>query len=189
MRIDEEALTFDDVLLEPAASSTEPDQADVRSRFSRSIPLNIPLVSAAMDTVTESSVAIALAREGGIGVLHRNMTAEHEVEEVRAVKHAEDLIQRNVITVGTDATVADVERLMNEHQISGIPVMKGKRICSSFMRWGIRSPLRSWTIPATSPSSGWFAPWAPKTFCMRASRRESSVRRKAWCVASMWASS
>ena len=132
------AITFDDVLLEPAASSTEPDQADVRSRFSRSIPLNIPLVSAAMDTVTESSVAIALAREGGIGVLHRNMTAEHEVEEVRAVKHAEDLIQRNVITVGTDATVADVERLMNEHQISGIPVMKGKRIIGIVSRRDIR---------------------------------------------------
>jgi IMP dehydrogenase len=132
------AVTFDDVLLEPAASSTEPDQADVLSRFSRSIPLNIPLVSAAMDTVTESSVAIALAREGGIGVIHRNMSAEREAEEVRAVKHAEDLIQRNVISVGTDATVADVERLMNEHQISGIPVMKGKRIIGIVSRRDIR---------------------------------------------------
>ncbi|MDD1666625.1 MAG: IMP dehydrogenase, partial [Methanomicrobiales archaeon] len=132
------AVTFDDVLLEPAASSTEPDQADVRTRFSRSVPLSIPLVSAAMDTVTESSAAVALAREGGIGVIHRNMTPEREVAEVKAVKHAEDLIQRNVITVGTDATVADVERLMNEHQISGIPVMKGKRICGIVSRRDIR---------------------------------------------------
>ncbi|HVP25167.1 MAG TPA: IMP dehydrogenase [Methanomicrobiales archaeon] len=132
------AITFDDVLLVPAASSTEPDQADVRSRFSRSIPLNIPLVSAAMDTVTESSVAIALAREGGIGVIHRNMSSEQEIEEVRTVKHAEDLIQRNVISVGTDATVADVERLMNEHQISGVPVMRGKRICGIVSRRDIR---------------------------------------------------
>jgi IMP dehydrogenase len=132
------AITFDDVLLEPAASSTEPDQADVRTRFSRSIPLNIPIVSAAMDTVTESGVAIALAREGGIGVIHRNMSAEREADEVRAVKHAEDLIQRNVISVGTDATVADVEKLMNEHQISGVPVMKGKRICGIVSRRDIR---------------------------------------------------
>jgi IMP dehydrogenase len=91
-----------------------------------------------MDTVTESQVAIALAREGGIGVIHRNMPATREVEEVRAVKHAEDLIQRNVITVGTDATVADVEQLMNEHQISGIPVMKGKRIIGIVSRRDIR---------------------------------------------------
>jgi len=132
------AITFDDVLLEPAASSIEPDQADVRSLFSRSIPLNIPIVSAAMDTVTESAVAIALAREGGIGVIHRNMSADREVEEVRAVKHAEDLIQRNVISVGTDVTVAEVERLMNEHQISGLPVMKGKRVIGIVSRRDIR---------------------------------------------------
>ncbi|MDD1654002.1 MAG: IMP dehydrogenase, partial [Methanomicrobiales archaeon] len=88
----ETAITFDDVLLEPAASEIEPDQADVRSRFSRNIPLAIPLVSAAMDTVTESMMAITLAREGGIGVIHRNMPPEREVELVGNVKHAEDLI-------------------------------------------------------------------------------------------------
>ena len=136
------AITFDDVLLVPAASSIEPDQADVRSRFSRSLPLNIPLVSAAMDTVTEAGVAIAMARAGGIGVIHRNLPAQREVEEVRAVKHAEDLIQRNVISVGTDATVADVERLMNEHQISGVPVMKGKRVIGIVSRRDIRGIAR-----------------------------------------------
>ncbi|MDD1674791.1 MAG: IMP dehydrogenase, partial [Methanomicrobiales archaeon] len=106
------AITFDDILLEPAESYIEPDEADVRSRFSRRIMLNIPLVSAAMDTVTESGTAIALARAGGIGVIHRNLTPEREEEEVRIVKQAEDLIKRNVLSVGPDATVAEVSRLM-----------------------------------------------------------------------------
>ena len=83
------ALTFDDVLLQPAASAVEPDQTDIRSRFSRRIALNIPLVSAAMDTVTEAAMAIAIAREGGIGVVHRNMTADEECREVTLVKQAE----------------------------------------------------------------------------------------------------
>jgi IMP dehydrogenase len=109
------ALTFDDVLLVPAESHIEPDEVDVRSRFSRNIPLNIPLVSAAMDTVTESHMAITLARYGGIGVLHRNMPPEREIAEMNAVKRAEDLIERNVVSVGPDATVSDVERLMNQH--------------------------------------------------------------------------
>ena len=91
------SLTFDDVLLEPAASSLEPAEADVRTRFSKKIQLNIPLVSSAMDTVTESTMAIALAREGGIGVIHRNMTPERELQEVNAVKRAEELIERDVL--------------------------------------------------------------------------------------------
>jgi len=82
------SLTFDDVLLEPAASEIEPAEADVISRFSKRIALNIPLVSSAMDTVTESTMAIALAREGGLGVIHRNMTPERELQEVTAVKRA-----------------------------------------------------------------------------------------------------
>ena len=134
----ETAITFDDVLLEPAASDTEPDQVDVRSRFSRNIPLSIPLVSAAMDTVTESVMAVTLAREGGIGVIHRNMAPEREVELVGNVKHAEDLIQRRVLSVGPDATVSDVNRLMNEHQISGVPVMERGRIIGIVSRRDIR---------------------------------------------------
>jgi IMP dehydrogenase len=118
------ALTFDDVLLEPAESYTEPSDANVRSRFSKHIGLNIPLVSSAMDTVTEARMAIALARQGGIGVIHRNMNPEREVEEIRQVKQAENIIERNVLTVKSGATIGDVDRLMNEHGISGVPVME-----------------------------------------------------------------
>jgi IMP dehydrogenase len=117
------ALTFDDVLLQPAASSVEPDQTVVVSRFSRNIPLNIPLVSAAMDTVTESAMAIAIAREGGIGVIHRNMTTEEECQEVVLVKQAEELIEREVQSVGPETTVAQVEELMSTHGIGGVPVV------------------------------------------------------------------
>lgn len=133
------ALTFDDVLLEPAESYSEPDQVDVRSRFSRKIPLNIPLVSAAMDTVTESIMAIAMARYGGIGVIHRNMPTERAVDEVNAVKRAEDLIERNVVSVGPDATIADVERMMNEHDISGVPVMEQGKVIGIVSRRDVRA--------------------------------------------------
>ncbi len=123
------SLTFDDVLLEPAASALEPAEADVRTTFSKNILLNIPLVSSAMDTVTESMMAIALAREGGIGVLHRNMTPERELQEVNAVKRAEELIERDVLYVEETATVAEAERLMNQYHIGGLPVLgKGKII-------------------------------------------------------------
>jgi IMP dehydrogenase len=133
------AITFDDILLEPAESYIEPDEADVRSRFSRRVMMNIPLVSAAMDTVTESGTAIALARAGGIGVIHRNMPPEHEEEEVRIVKQAEDLIKRNVLSVGPDATVAEVSRLMNEHGISGVPVIEDNRVIGIVSRRDIRA--------------------------------------------------
>ena len=123
------SLTFDDVLLEPQASWTEPAETDTRSRFSKNISVNIPLVSAAMDTVTESDMAIALARKGGIGVIHRNMTAERELQEVIDVKQAEELIERDVLYVEDSATVSEAERLMNQYSIGGLPVVgKGKII-------------------------------------------------------------
>ncbi|MFA5237152.1 MAG: IMP dehydrogenase [Methanoregula sp.] len=123
------SLTFDDVLLEPLESWTEPAETDTRTRFTRKIDLNIPLVSAAMDTVTEAAMAIALAREGGIGVIHRNMTAEHELQEVNIVKQAEELIERDVLFVEDTATVSDAEKLMNQYSIGGVPVVgKGKII-------------------------------------------------------------
>jgi len=123
------SLTFDDVLLEPRESWIEPAETDTRSRFSKNIGLNIPLVSSAMDTVTEAMMAIALAREGGIGVIHRNMTAEHEVQEVNVVKQAEELIERDVLFVEDTATVSDAEKLMNQYSIGGLPVVgKGKII-------------------------------------------------------------
>jgi IMP dehydrogenase len=133
------ALTFDDVLLLPAESHHEPSEVEIRSRFSRHIPLNIPLVSAAMDTVTESTMAIALARYGGIGVLHRNMPAERAIVEMTAVKRAEDLIERDVISVTPEATVAEVERLMNEHAISGIPVMEDDKVVGIVSRRDVRA--------------------------------------------------
>jgi len=135
----ETALTFDDVLLEPAESYIEPDEADVSSRFSRNIPLNIPLVSAAMDTVTEAAMAITIAREGGIGVIHRNMTPEQEADEIRAVKQAEDLIERRVLTVGHGATVAEVELLMRQYGIGGVPVVDGGKIIGIVSRRDIRA--------------------------------------------------
>ena len=107
------ALTFDDVLLIPAESHVEPNETDTKTRFSRNIPLNIPLVSSAMDTVTESAMAIALARNGGIGVIHRNMTAEEEATELRFVRQAAELIERNVLSVSPETSVADVERLID----------------------------------------------------------------------------
>jgi IMP dehydrogenase len=133
------ALTFDDVLLVPASSLVEPNQADIRTRFSRNIPMNIPLVSAAMDTVTESGMAIALAREGGIGVIHRNMSAEQEVAEVRRVKESEQLIERKVLSVGPETSVAEVERLMAEHGIGGVPVVEEGRIVGIVSRRDVRA--------------------------------------------------
>ena len=133
------SLTFDDVLLEPAASELEPAEVDVRSRFSKRISLNIPLVSAAMDTVTESGMAIALAREGGIGVIHRNMTEESELQEMIAVKQAEELIEREVLFVERTATVSDAEHLMNQYSIGGVPVLDKGIIIGIVSRRDVRA--------------------------------------------------
>jgi IMP dehydrogenase len=133
------SLTFDDVLLEPAASEIEPAEADVRSHFSKRIALNIPLVSSAMDTVTESTMAIALAREGGIGVIHRNMMPERELQEVTAVKRAEELIEREVLFVEKTATVSDAARLMNQYSIGGVPVVDRGKIIGIVSRRDVRA--------------------------------------------------
>jgi IMP dehydrogenase len=115
-------LTFDDVLLQPAASSVLPSQADTRTRITREIALNIPIVSSAMDTVTEADMAIVMAQLGGLGVLHRNLSVEEQAAAVRAVKRYESGMVVNPITVGPDQTLADVLELMAKHRISGIPV-------------------------------------------------------------------
>ena len=137
----ETTFTFDDVLLVPAESWVEPDEADVRSRFSRNIPLNIPLVSAAMDTVTESLMAITMAREGGIGVIHRNMSAEREVAEVKVVKQAEDLIEREVVAVGPESTVTEVEQVMKQYGIGGVPIVEDDKVIGIVSRRDIRAIL------------------------------------------------
>jgi IMP dehydrogenase len=132
------ALTFDDVLLVPAESYVEPSEADTRARFTRNISLNLPIISAAMDTVTESRMSIALAREGSIGILHRNMPAVREAEEIKIVKQAEDIIERDVLTVQTGATVADVDRMMRFHDIGGVPVMQEDKIIGIVSRRDLR---------------------------------------------------
>src|SRR6266550_817643 len=117
------ALTFDDVLLVPRLSSVHPRNVDVRSRFTRGIPLNIPLVSAAMDTVTESEMAIAIAREGGIGVLHKNMPVDRQAAEVDRVKRSESVMILHPITLGPDRPLREAMRLMERFRISGVPIV------------------------------------------------------------------
>src|SRR5213595_1979902 len=117
------ALTFDDVLLVPRLSSVHPRNVDVRSRFTRGIPLNIPLVSAAMDTVTESEMAIAIAREGGIGVVHKNMPVDRQAAEVDRVKRSESGMILHPITLGPDRPLREAVRLMERFRISGVPVV------------------------------------------------------------------
>ncbi|MBC7103037.1 MAG: IMP dehydrogenase [Rhizobium sp.] len=119
-----EALTFDDVLLLPAASTVLPTQADTRTRLTRTIQLGIPIISAAMDTVTEARLAIAMAQAGGIGVLHRNMSPEAQAEQVRQVKKFESGMVVNPVTIGPDATLSEALSEMQRHGISGIPVVE-----------------------------------------------------------------
>ena len=119
-----EALTFDDVLLRPAHSEVVPSQVDVRSRLTRSISLNMPIISSAMDTVTEARLAIAMAQAGGMGVIHRNLEPEEQAEEVRKVKRYESGMVVNPITIFPDETLADALALMRYHGISGVPVVE-----------------------------------------------------------------
>mgnify|MGYP005743514299 FL=1 len=119
----QEALTFDDVLLKPAASSILPADADVTTRLTREITLNIPLVSAAMDTITESRLAIVMAQLGGIGIIHKNMTAEEQAREVASVKRFEAGMVVNPLTIEEDKTLGDALAMMQHNGISGIPVV------------------------------------------------------------------
>ena len=125
-RIALDGLTFDDVLLIPAYSDVLPREVSLQSRFSRNITLNIPIVSAAMDTVTEAPMAIALAREGGIGVIHKNMSIARQAAEVRKVKRAENGMINDPVTIHKDQTVGDALALMHENHIGGIPVVDGE---------------------------------------------------------------
>ena len=118
-----EALTFDDVLLVPAASSVMPSTADVTTHVTKQIRMNIPLLSSAMDTVTESRMAIAMAQAGGIGVIHRNLTAEQQADEVRRVKRFESGIVYDPITLTPDQTVGDARALQARYNVTGFPVV------------------------------------------------------------------
>jgi IMP dehydrogenase len=125
MRSVQKALTFDDVLLVPAHSRTLPGDADLRTKLTRTITLNVPLLSAAMDTVTEARLAIAVAQEGGIGIIHKNMAVSAQAAQVAKVKRFESGVVKDPITISPDMTVRDVLKLTTQHKISGLPVVDG----------------------------------------------------------------
>ncbi len=128
MRILEEALTFDDVLLVPAYSEILPREVDLGTRLTKGIKLNLPLVSAAMDTVTEARLAITMAQEGGIGIIHKSMTIDGQAAEVARVKKFESGVIRDPITVGPDMTIRQVIELTRSKGISGVPVVSGSKV-------------------------------------------------------------
>src|SRR6185503_2767069 len=119
-----EGLTFDDVLLEPGPSEVMPTQVNTATRFTREIALNIPLVSAAMDTVTESGLAIAMAQAGGMGILHRNLSVEEQADHVREVKRWESGMVINPLTINPDTTLKEVREIRGRRRISGFPVVE-----------------------------------------------------------------
>src|SRR5215210_846858 len=132
-------LTFDDVLLQPCESSVLPSQADTRSLLTREIPLNIPILSSAMDTVTDADMAIALAQLGGIGVLHRNLDVDAQAAAVRAVKRFESGMVVNPITMTPDQTLAEALDLMKTHRISGIPIVSATgKLCGILTNRDVR---------------------------------------------------
>ena len=134
--------TFDDFLLTPNASYVEPKDIDTTLSLSGNIKLNIPVLSAAMDTVTEADLAIAMAQEGGIGVIHRNISQERQVEEVKKVKSAEDITIRDVVTISPDSTVSDVQSKMQDELISGLPVVDDEKIIGIISKRDIRPVLK-----------------------------------------------
>ena len=128
LRIDHEALTFDDVLLLPAHSTVLPKEVSLKTRITREIELNIPMVSAAMDTVTEARLAIALAQEGGLGIIHKNMTIEQQANNVRSVKKFESGVIKEPITVPSDLSIREVMAITHANNISGVPVVDGDKL-------------------------------------------------------------
>src|SRR5579863_7040105 len=137
-----EGLTFDDVLLEPARSDVLPAEVDTRTQLSRHVALNIPIVSAAMDTVTESHLAIALAQQGGMGIIHRNMTVERQAEEVDRVKRSESGMIVDPITIEPELKISDALALMRRYRISGVPVTKNGRLVGILTNRDLRFETR-----------------------------------------------
>src|ERR1044072_3093227 len=138
-----EGLTFDDVLLEPARSEVLPAEVDIRTCLTRQIGLNIPIVSAAMDTVTESHLAIALAQQGGIGSVHRNMPIDRQAEEVDRVKRSESGMIVDPITIGPDARIADAQAVMRRYRISGVPVTREGKLVGILTNRDLRFETRN----------------------------------------------
>ncbi len=141
MRILEEALTFDDVLLVPAHSTVLPTEVDLSTKLTTEIDLKIPFISAAMDTVTEAKLAIAIAQEGGLGIIHKNMSAAQQAAQVRRVKKFESGIIKDPITVSSDTTIRTVIEIMRGHRISGVPVVNGEDLVGIITNRDLRFEL------------------------------------------------
>lgn len=137
-RVSFQGITFDDVLLEPGYSDVVPAEVDVRTQLTRSIALNIPIVSSPMDTVTESDLAIALAQEGGIGIIHKNLTIPLQTREVDKVKRSENGIITDPVTLPPDQTVGHARKIMEQHKISGVPIVAGDRLMGILTRRDLR---------------------------------------------------
>src|SRR6476646_3460646 len=137
-----EGLTFDDVLLEPARSEVIPAEVDTKTRLTRNIALNIPIVSAAMDTVTESHLAIALAQQGGIGMIHRNMSIERQAEEVDRVKRSESGMIVDPVTIEPERKISEALELMSRYRISGVPVTSHGRLVGILTNRDLRFETR-----------------------------------------------
>src|SRR5207237_1810563 len=137
-RIAYQGITFDDVLLEPAYSDVVPKDVDVRTLLTRNIRLNIPILSSPMDTVTESELAIALAQEGGLGVIHKNMSIPDQTREVDKVKRSENGIITDPITLPPDESVGTARRIMEQHKISGVPITVAGKLKGILTRRDLR---------------------------------------------------
>lgn len=137
-RIAYQGITFDDVLLEPGYSELLPRQVDVRTRLTERITLDIPILSAPMDTVTQAELAIALAQEGGLGVIHKNMSIEEQHHEVDQVKRSENGIIVDPVTLPPDATVGQARKIMAGHNISGVPITLGGKLKGILTRRDLR---------------------------------------------------
>jgi IMP dehydrogenase len=144
-----EGLTFDDVLLLPGKSSVLPGEVDTRTLFTRKIPLNVPLVSAAMDTVTESRLAIAIARQGGLGLIHRNMPIDRQYEEVDRVKRSESGMIVDPVTISPDITLRQALEIMTKYRISGLPVTRGSRLAGILTNRDLRFE-KNLTLPVSA---------------------------------------
>src|SRR5271154_5732873 len=138
-----EGLTFDDVLLVPARSEVLPAEAETRTRLTRRIPLNIPIVSSAMDTVTESHLAIALAQQGGVGFIHRNMPIDRQVEEVDRVKRSESGMIVDPVTIAPDKKISDALEFMRRYRISGVPVTENGKLVGILTNRDLRFETRT----------------------------------------------
>lgn len=142
MRVIDEALTFDDVLLVPAHSRILPREVSLKTRLTRRIKLNIPLISAAMDTVTEARLAIAIAAQGGIGIIHKNMSPERQAKEVSQVKKYEAGVIRDPLTVSPAATIGEVLQITRANNISGVPVVEGRQLAGIVTNRDLRFETR-----------------------------------------------